>query len=402
MQGPSAMAALTLTPDPAVDADVRKRLARLERQLDPDRQRRVRQRHVDVACWQTVSRPPVLLVPAWDNREQSLPLYTVAEAVADPAKMLHNQLCRGFGAVTDWIEIGDDRPLQIRADLGIGLVASVLGTGIEVVGDNPPWVHPLAAPDTVETAVERALDGLEISRAHERGWVPRAGAILDYYLSVLPEFPAVSRAVSLSLPDLQGPFDAAAMVWGSGIFLALLTRPELVERLLRAVAEIIVHLHGWWRARAGAELLPAGFSHQHGSVIRGNLLLRCDSNLMMSPEMYRDQVFVHDRAVLTAVGGGSYHSCGRWKQNIPLVMDAAQVGSLDFGSNQSHMNDIDEVYGWARTARKHLNLVAVTPDELQSGRAQDRFPTGATLQCEVGSTAAARKIMARVEKRQRA
>jgi hypothetical protein len=32
-----------------------------------------------------------------------------------------------------------------------------------------------------------------------------------------------------------------------------------------------------------------------------------------SPEMYRNQVFEHDRRALAEVGGGSYHSCGRMK-----------------------------------------------------------------------------------------
>ena len=369
--------------------EVRRILDRLDDVIDPDEQENIRRRHTATALWEEVDRPPVLIVPPWDH--PTVKLYPVSEAVNDPAKMLTNELRRGFSAIDDWLEVKDDRPLQVRPNFGIGLVASVFGAAVEVVGDNPPWVRPIE--ENVLSYVPRFLDRFDPSTAHTAGWLPRVAETLDYYRTTFAEYSRVASSVAISLPDLQGPFETAAMIWGSDIFAALITDAGLVDRFVEAVGSTMVHLHAWLRSWIGRELLPDGFSHQHGSIIRGNLLLRCDSNLMMSPEMYERQVFKHDRRVLSELGGGSYHSCGRWKQNIPLVLSAPEVGSIDFGSNQSHMNDIDEVHAMARPGRKHLNLVSVTARELTNRTALERFPTGATLQCLVNTVGSAAQIM---------
>ena len=369
--------------------DVRRILDDLEARLDPAAVQAIRERHMRAATWQPVDRPPVILVRPWDGSRTDL--YPVAEAVADPSKMLANELRRGFSAAAEWLEIRDDKPLQIRPDFGIGLVSSVFGARIEVVENNPPWVFALDGEK--EAAVTRALDAFDCENCHTRGWVPRVTETLDYTTTVLRDYPAVASSVAVTLPDLQGPFDNAAMLWGCDIFLALATEADLVDRLLTATGDAMVHLHDHLRRWVGRELLPEGFSHQHGTIVRGNLLLRCDSNVMVSPGMYASQILVHDRRVLAAVGTGSFHSCGRWKQNIPAVLDAAEVGSLDFGTNQSNLNEIDAVHREAASRKKHLNLVTVEPDELESRSVLERFPTGATLCCAVDSVDRATAIM---------
>ena len=362
----------------------------LEDRLNADEQQEIRQRHMRAGLWEDVDRPPVRITPPWDRR--SVQFHPVSEAVANPAKMLVNELLRGHASVLDWLTVKDDRPLQVRPDFGIGLVASTFGARIEVVDDNPPWVHSLTESGVEET-IERVLDACAPSTSHERGWIPRVIETLDFYRQALNDYPNATASIAVAMPDLQGPFDTGEMLWGSGIFLALHANPALVDRFLGAIAEAMVHLHTVLRRWVGRELLPEGFSHQHGMMIRGNLMLRCDSNLMMHPEMYADQVLPHDRRVLEGVGGGSYHSCGRWEQNIPAIMEVDAVGSLDFGTNQSQLNDIDAIYLRARPYKKHLHLVTVTPEELTSGCIRSRFPTGVTLACQVGSVDDAAYLM---------
>ena len=371
--------------------EVRGLLDDLEQRIDPQHQQRIRERHIKTATWQATDRPPVLIALPWDAQRTAG--YPVTEAVDDPAKMLINELRRGQASAADWLAVQDDHALQVRPDYGIGLVPSVFGGKVDVVADNPPWVHPLASTD-IETHVRKALDAFDIDRLDELGWIPRVIEMLDYTTGVLRDYPRVSSAVAVIMPSLQGSFENAGLLWGSDIFAALFDEPELLERLLRAIDDATVRLHDRFRSWVGRELLEPGFSHQHGSVIRGNLLLRNDSIVMISPEMYAGQVFGHDKAVLQAVGGGSFHSCGRWVAHIPYLLAAEELGSLDFGSDQSQMNDIDTVYGWARDHRKHLSLVTTLPEELRTGSIRDRFPTGATLSCEVSSVAEAVQVMA--------
>ena len=259
---------------------------------------------------------------------------------------------------------------------------------------NPSWIHPLAQGESeIQKYLEAALDKLQVSTSHQTGWIPRVEKTLDYYQKTIAEYPNVKASIAIILPDLQGPYETAGLLWGSSIFLAMLTTPELLDHLLQAVGQVMVHLHDRFRQWVGRELLPQGFSHQHGSIVRGNLLLRCDSNIMISPQMYTSEVFKHDLAVLKAIGGGSFHSCGCWKHNMPTIIAAEEVGSLDFGSAQTHLYDIDEVYRMAKPHRKHLNLVTVSPEDLSSGCAAKRFPTGATLLCMVDNAKEAAKLM---------
>ena len=361
----------------------------IEKQLDPLEQERIRRHLIKTCEWDDIVRPPVHITLQKDYHDNVE--YPIEEAINDPAKMLVNELIHGQASVTEWLQIKDDRPLQVRPDFGIGLIASVFGAAPQVVDNNPPWIPPLFTDD-IENNIENMLDSFEPGWSVEKSWIPRVSETLGFYHSALKNYPSVSAAMAVIMPDLQGPFDTAAMLWGSSILCALYENPPLVSRLLKAVSEVMVHVYKLLRSIVGPELLPEGFSHQHGSIIRGNLMLRCDSNLLMSADMYEQQVLIHDIDVLKKVGNGSYHSCGRWDHNIPAVVKALEIGSLDFGA-QSSMNNIDTIYSLARIHKKHLNLVNVTEKELISGSVFGRFPTGATLTCEVRDVKTAVKVM---------
>jgi hypothetical protein len=374
-------------------SDVRYLLDDLEQRLSPSVQEKVRERHISAIRGEGGGRPPVLLTVK-DDPDAQAP-FPVQHAVEDPEKMLLNELRGGFTPVISWLQVPDDRPLQIRPNFGIGLVASVFGARIEVVGDNPPWVHPVSEDaEHRSSGIRNALDRLDVSRCHETGWLPRVAETLDYYQQALSDYPAIRKSIAIIMPDLQGPLDTASMLWGSTLFEAIVLEPELLDELFAAVAQVMIHVHQWLRDWVGRELLPAGFSHQHGSMVGGNLLLRSDSGLMLHPRMYAQQVLQHDRTVFNGVGGGSYHSCGNWTNNMPMIMEEQQVTTLDLGLGQSVLYDIDAVSQQARSHGKHLNLVVATVEELLSGRAFARFPAGVTLHCTAPDVAAARQIVA--------
>ena len=361
----------------------------IEKKLDPAEQEQIRRHLINTCEWQDIDRPPVQVSIQKDFQNNGE--YPVEDAIKNPAKMLVNELLNGQTSVTGWLQTKDDSPLQVRPDFGIGLVASVFGAEPRVVENNPPWIRPLF-DDDIENRMENMLDSFEPGRSIEQSWIPRVKETLDFYHSILQKYPAVSASIAVIMPDLQGPFDTAAMLWGSSIFRAIYDNPRLIEKLLKAVSVVMLHVYELLRPLVGSELLSGGFSHQHGSIICGNLLLRCDSNLLMSAEMYKRHVLPHDIHVLKHVGSGSYHSCGRWEHNIPALVKAQEIGSLDFGA-QSTMNNIDRIYSLARTHKKHLNQVDVTDKELIDGSVCARFPTGATLVCEVRDIKTAVSVM---------
>ena len=296
--------------------------------------------------------------------------YPPGECFGDKEKMLFNELVWAFDtsiALRD--RMNDDLPLTIRANFGTVLIASMFGAAVEQIGDNPPWVRHHEASVTLEQIAH--IDPTEVSR----GWIPRVIETLQFYAETLSVWPELKRVIRVVLPDLQGPFDNLELIGGSQVFLKLATEPEIVDRTLHTLAtaqvNLVNHLAPW--VTDG----PEGYCHQHAVALKGSVLLRNDSCIMVSAERYREQIAPHDEYVLKALGGGGIHSCGRIEHLVNEFLELPSLRSLDFG--QSEMNDVDEIYRKAAKKRIALIRVAVSRDELESGRAAQRFPTGAVL-----------------------
>jgi len=383
--------------DPQAEASLRKLLEKLDKELVPAEHDQIREHFMKTIRWEYVERPPLRLL--FQERLQTLDekssnTYPICEAVNDPAKMMINELWYGRASTMGWLEVRDSQPLQVRANMGIGLCASVFGAEIGVLENNPPWVEPLTK-DTLKIAdaVRKALDEHDIDDAPKRGWIPKTSQFYSYFKKVIAEYPNVEKCVAVVMPDLQGPFDTAAAIWGSDILLALYTEEELTNRLMETVAKTQVKLHDHFRQWVGRELLPEGYSHQHGLMVSGNILIRCDSNLMMSPEMYKERVLPFDEYVVKNVGGGSFHSCGKWDHNIPAILESEQFGTIDFGMNQSQYNDIDAHYKVATKRKKHFNQINTTEEDIISGKVLEKFPTGATLVFSTNGIESAKQLM---------
>ena len=138
---------------------------------------------------------------------------------------------------------------------------------------------------------------------------------------------------------------------------------------------------------------PPGYSHQHGVMVRGNILLRVDSAVMISPEMYREQVAPHDERVLSSLGGGGVHCCGRLAHIADELLRLPSIACLDFG--QPELNDVDAIYRAARARNVALTRVTPTEEELATGRIHERFPTGVNLVYRAGRFEDATRLAAR-------
>ena len=383
--------------DPQAESSLRTLLEKLDKELLPAEHNDIRELFMKTIRWEYVERPPLRLL--FQERLQTLDekssnTYPICEAVNDPAKMMINELWYGRASAMGWLEVRDSQPLQVRANMGIGLCASTLGAQIGVLENNPPWVEPLTKDTSKITyAIRKALDDHDIDDAVNRGWIPKAGQFYSYFKKIIAEYPNVEQCVAVVIPDLQGPFDTAAMLWGSDIFLALYTEEELTNRLMETIARTQVRLHDYFRQWVGRELLPEGYSHQHGLMVSGNILIRCDSNLMLSPEMYKERILGLDEYVAKKVGGGSFHSCGKWDQNVPAILESDQFGTVDFGMNQSQYNDIDAHYQIAAKRKKHFNQINTTEEDIISGKVLEKFPTGATLVFSTNGIESAKHLM---------
>jgi len=364
------------------------RLSALLRQLadtlDPAREQEITARHRAALSYEPVDRLPLVVSYPLSPHDPWQP-FPHHEIFDDPEKMLFNELVSAWDTHLVYRPlVGDDLPATIRANFGTVLVASAFGARVEQVEDNPPWVRPFASRAELAAALARGPVDLTA------GWLPRVVERYRFYRDVLARYPPLPAVIRLVLPDLQGPVDTLEMLCGSALYADLIEDPDFVAQALNTLAIAQVSL-----ARQLAPLLndgPTGFSHQHGFMIRGRILLRDDSAIMVSPRMYRKQLAPHDERVLTELGGGGIHSCGNFMHNVGAMLELPSLCCLDFG--QSPLNDVDAIYAQARPRKVALVRVQATAEELRSGEIARRFPTGVSLLHAAPSLEAAREVVA--------
>jgi hypothetical protein len=344
-------------------------LDHLSVKLDPWRQAEIEQLHRQALRWEPVRRLPLTFsypIPP-DAPFQPFPHSKTFE---DPQKMLYNELVNGFDAsIACRDRLDDDQPLAIRANFGTVLVASMLGGRMEQVGENPPWCRPFETIDEFREATE--LDPLDFSR----GWCPRVNERYQFYRQTLDGYPELARLVHLALPDLQGPLDTAELLRGCQLYVDMCVEPEFVARALKKIAQAQVGFASHLLPLLGNGDEP--FSHQHAQLICGQILMRDDSAILISPDMYRQHVAGHDAMVLHELGGGGLHACGKAEHVIEEFFALPSIRCLDLG--QPELNNIDGIYAKARRRRIAMVRGSVRRDELITGRVMERFPTGVSL-----------------------
>ena len=365
-----------------MNKDMKALLEHLEAVIDSDRQDDIDTLHRRALNWEPVDRLPVI-VTLPEPRELRFTPYPHGDVFHDPDKMLFNELVYAFNtSIASRDVLGDDLPCTIRANFGTVVIASMFGAHVEQIDDNPPWVRHES-----ETALEKVLDydPLDFSK----GWCSRVVEMCQFFESVLSDYPELKRLINVVLPDLQGPFDSLELVVGSNIFADLYTNPTLINKALGAMATAQIgfarHLEPYISDNSDA------FSHQHATMITGRILIRNDSAILMSPELYRDIVAPHDERVLQELGGGGVHSCGKVDGHVPAILELPSIRCLDLG--QPELNDIDRIYGQLKEHRIPLTRLKVSRNDLGTGRIMERFPTGVSLLYEADSVLDAKETM---------
>jgi len=297
---------------------------------------------------------------------------------------LFNELVYAFNtSIASRDVLGDDLPCTIRANFGTVVIASMFGAHAEQLDDNPPWIRHGEHDITLESILDQ--DPLDSAR----GWCPRVVEMYEFYQSTLRDYPELQRIIKVVLPDLQGPFDNLELIFGSRLFTELYMNPDIVDKALTAMATAQIGLAK--KLDTYVTDGPDGFSHQHATMIKGKILLRNDSVIMMSPQMYRDRIAHHDQRVLSELGGGGIHSCGKADSHIPAFLELPSIQCIDLG--QSELNDIDGLIKQLRQHRIALTRLKVSRDDLATARITDKFPTGVSLLYQAESVRDAKETM---------
>jgi len=327
-----------------VEDRLRRLLNHIETRLNIADQKELYSRYVRALGFSEADRLPLALYIPW--RDGSSRPFPLREAYKDPAKMMVNELLCGFTNLLHVVEVGSDNPLCIRPNLGVGIVASTFGAKMRFLKDNMPWVNPLG-PERITEIIEGDLPPVD------SGLVNNAVEMYEYFHETLSRYPNCQKAILITLPDLQGPFSTAELLWGPKIYTALYKEPTHVGALCEKVARQMIVVN-------------------------------------ISPQTYQEVVLPADKVVAEEVGAVGMHFCGNGMHQLKNFLSLPNIQCIDIG--QPELLDLDCLYTKAATSKVALVRVSLPEGELCSPKLRERFPTGISLVATVQDLGHAKKL----------
>lgn len=233
------------------------------------------------------------------------------------------------------VEAGSGALLCIRANFGTPILAVPFGCELFRMPDETdtlPACHTLpGGADGIRAALQRepSLDHPYLQRVFET---------TRRFVALLAPYPKLRRFVHIYHPDLQGPMDVLELLWGSDMFVGLLDEPDLAHAMLRRITAFYEKVMLHWRTIVP----PVGDTSTHwGWMQPGQIMLRDDSAMNLSGEMFEEFVAPYDQALLRALGGGAMHACGRIGHFIASA--AGLDGLRAFNMSQPQLNDLSRI-----------------------------------------------------------
>jgi hypothetical protein len=241
-----------------------------------------------------------------------------------------------FGACSLLLEKGSGDLLNVRCNYGTGILPSLFGLEIFIMDEETntlPTSRPLNTIEEVERLLDQGVPDLA------NGYGAKVFQMAELFAEIVSRYPKIKQFISVYHPDLQGPMDVCELVFGSSLFYALYDHPGLVTALLELVCETYTHFMKAW-----IEIHPFGkLGNAHwGMFHRGNIMLRDDSAMNLSPAMVREFVLPYDQRLLDTFNGGAVHFCGKGDHFIEAI--GSLQGLYAVNLTQPELNDMEIIY----------------------------------------------------------
>lgn len=262
------------------------------------------------------------------------PTVTVNQALADPEAMLLQQ----FAGCSRVLEEGSGAILNIRANYGTGILSSLFGAPVfkmEETMNTLPTTAPL--PGGTEAIRRRVDQGPPCLTA---GFGEACFEMGRRFTKVLAASPKLSESVFVYHPDLQGPMDICELLWGSDLFIGLVDAPDLAHALLDLVSDTYIRFMREWERGVPP---PSGeYSAHWGGLHKGRIMIRDDSAMNLSPEMFDEFIRPYDQRLLKTLGGGGVHFCGRGDHYVDRLPEMDGLHAL--AMSQPEYNDMECIF----------------------------------------------------------
>ena len=286
------------------------------------------------------------------------PEIRVNQALADYDAMCLQQ----YGAVSSVLENAGGSVLNVRANYGSSIAPLLFGVDVFVMAEELNTL-PTSVPLNDKAAIRRLLDAGVPSV--ETGYGAQVLEMGRRYMEIARQYPKIGRYVNIYHPDLQGPMDICEVVWGSTIFIDLYEEPDLVKEFLELATQTYVTFLNAW-----LEIVPfrEGYNTHWGLLHKGNIMLRDDSAMNLSPAMFDEFIRPYDQRLLDAYGGGAIHFCGHGDHYISQM--CSMPGMYAIAMSQPELNDMERIY--QATVDRGVKLLGLRRSEAERALAAGR------------------------------
>lgn len=235
------------------------------------------------------------------------------------------------------------RPIQsgfgvpnVRANYGTGILTSVFGAEIFTMDEKMntlPTTRPMGE-DKIDEILDAGIPDLT------GGFGRQVFEMGEFFSEVFEKYPKIKKYVRIYHPDIQGPLDLAELLIGSDLFYLFYDEPEKVKALLTLMTETYKRFLNRWLTIVPQD--PEINSHWGAFMHRGQIVLRDDSAMNISPELYREFALPFDRELLQYYHGGVVHFCGRGDHYIDLLASVPELTGINM--SQPELNDMEKIY----------------------------------------------------------
>lgn len=311
--------------DSGLQETLERYLAKFEEILVPEHEARARATCRRAFAFEPLDELPYVYGDGADGVDTDWPSFPYNDTFSDPTKMLLDQLRTPF----IHHQLADYHPLNMRCNYGTVILPSVFGVEYQLTETSLPWANHLGTRDEVRALIDRGSPDLH------SGLGGRCFETAQYYLETLSPYPGLSESIAIYHPDLQGPFDAAHLIWGPDILFGVYDCPQMVHELLSLVTETYAAYMREWKALVGEGNV---FTTQWSFYMKGGIMLRDDTPVMLRAEHYEEFVKPYDQALLDEFGG-CIHFCGRGDAFIASMCESRNLYGIH--SSQPDWNDVD-------------------------------------------------------------
>lgn len=266
-----------------------------------------------------------LLIHYVKNEKNNLnSLYDMKEQFESPERMLYEHL---LGMIATANTRSDKLPV-IRANLGVGFIASIFGIEQRIFTDKMPWPQGHLSIEKIKELNPEDFSSEE--KIKDKGLLPYACEIYQFYEEKL------GTNKYFYIPDSQGVLDIAHLLVGDQLFYMMYDDPELVHHIMELSLQAYVSVSKFMKKIIGEEY-DSGM-HSGMALFNGGVRYCMDTTVLLNSEQIIEFEIPYLKRAFAEFGGGWVHFCGYAPHLVDILVEVPRVRGINpnYMVNQEH------------------------------------------------------------------